>query len=97
MSELSTRDWKEFKAWLRQRARASDARDAFTGQYTASRLTAHQGIEIYQAGREGRIPACWEPLYKEWQQTTQNPEYLLYLKLQLKYGQSPATPKKRKL
>ena len=81
---IPDREYSAFKSWLLEKASNEQSEYLFTSRYTNLGLSLTYLFEVYEAGRNSKIPESWIPLYKEMKQE-QSSEYQTYLKLKEKY------------
>lgn len=81
---IPEREYVAFKKWLLEKALDEESEYLFTFRYADVGLSLKYLLEVYEAGKESKIPEAWVPLYKEMKQE-QSTEYQTYLRLKEKY------------
>ena len=81
---IPDREYVIFKKWLLARASEEQSEHLFTDRYADLGLSLKYLFEVYEAGKERKIPEAWIPLYKQ-MKTEESAEYQTYLRLKEKY------------
>lgn len=82
---IPDREYAKFKDWLLEKAQVEQSEHLFTARYADVGLSLAYLLEVYEAGKERRVPEAWMSLYKQMKQE-ESTEYEMYLRLHEKYA-----------
>jgi galactose-1-phosphate uridylyltransferase len=83
---IPDKEYAKFKNWLLEKAREEQSEHLFTSRYADVGLSLAYLLEVYEAGKERKIPEAWMFLYKQMKQE-ESSEYETYLRLHAKYAE----------